>query len=76
MLFKRQDLGRAVHVNACVDASVNRKAVEKATEESKTMFTCSFCNETVAKGPVSFDFDWGITHVQNDAFSVPYRSRK
>lgn len=48
------EIRRAVHVNTCVDASVNKQAVEEAAKEAQTMFICSFCNETVAKGPVSF----------------------
>uniref|UniRef100_A0AC34G4Y9 Uncharacterized protein n=1 Tax=Panagrolaimus sp. ES5 TaxID=591445 RepID=A0AC34G4Y9_9BILA len=45
------EIRRAVHVNTCVDASVNKQAVEEAAKEAQTMFICSFCNETVAKGP-------------------------
>jgi hypothetical protein len=45
------EIRRAVHVNTCVDASVNKQAVEEAAKQAQTMFTCAFCNETVAKGP-------------------------
>jgi hypothetical protein len=45
------EIRRAVHVNTCVDASVNKQAVEEAAKQAQTMFTCAFCHETVAKGP-------------------------
>lgn len=64
------EIRRAVHVNTCVDASVNKQAVAEAAKQAQTMFTCAFCNETVAKGPVSFLCDKIYVYLNSTFFSI------